>query len=408
MEHRVPEDIAGEACGFLRFSARDTHEYPIVFANQYFQRLFPNKSALLDCCDSRDKARVRTLLQKCTQRHNRDIFFRAAANNQRYFFLMRVFAPENDSTWQGILLDVTKYSEKISHAVRRANRYREAVCADCVASFDVDILNNQLEYRSCPWQSPPTGSCYDAFLDAMCQSAVDAEDAAWLRTQLNQQALIAASQRGEQVIHCEYRSRQPQNTWMKCTMNLLQHHEPTPILYGFARITNIDEQKRDELLLRRVADFDELTGVYNRRAFMRQVDALVHTCTIEKRKHMLVMLDLDDFKKINDTHGHAHGDEALVSFAKSLRAAFRKHDLVARLGGDEFSVLMSDIEDEAVAIGRVEKLCHGVIAGCSAGAAVAPDDGLSFDVLYRRADLALYEAKHAGKGIVRAFHPAME
>jgi diguanylate cyclase (GGDEF)-like protein len=103
---------------------------------------------------------------------------------------------------------------------------------------------------------------------------------------------------------------------------------------------DITEQKRAEATLRALALVDELTGVHNRRGFMALAEREWQRATREGRGAVLAYIDLNDFKGINDLHGHAEGDRALQTIAEVLRAAFRGADVIGRLGGDEFAVLV--------------------------------------------------------------------
>jgi diguanylate cyclase (GGDEF)-like protein len=130
----------------------------------------------------------------------------------------------------------------------------------------------------------------------------------------------------------------------------------------------------------------------------------------------VLFLDLDDFKRVNDSLGHAAGDELLVAVAERLRQAMRTSDTVARLGGDEFAVLLPGSGEEAVARGQrlvevlrapFEVAGRAVRAAVSVGVAVGAR-GSDPETLLRHADIAMYAAKGAGKGTVRAFEPTME
>ena len=120
------------------------------------------------------------------------------------------------------------------------------------------------------------------------------------------------------------------------------------------------------------------------------------------------MLDLDNFKKINDVWGHQAGDSILILTADLLRAHFRQSDVIGRIGGDEFMVLMKDVSSQSVLELHMRRLCEEfrlltdptypqISVSCSVGAAMIPDQGHSFNELYPHADSALYCAKHCGK-----------
>jgi diguanylate cyclase (GGDEF)-like protein len=156
---------------------------------------------------------------------------------------------------------------------------------------------------------------------------------------------------------------------------------------------------------------DGLTGLPNRRAFDEAFRRLVQTKG-ERPAAALLLVDLDGFKQVNDTHGHAVGDEVLVIAAGRLRAALRDNDIVARLGGDEFAVLLRSAADQ----GGCDLVCERIVesiaeemsvrgmllhVGVSLGAVRFPPYGGVQDELYRCADKALYEAKNAGRGVWR-------
>lgn len=157
---------------------------------------------------------------------------------------------------------------------------------------------------------------------------------------------------------------------------------------------------------------DSLTGLLNRRG----VNAAVATELARSGGdcHAALLVDIDHFKGINDTHGHAAGDTVLVSLARALRASIGEHDLPARLGGDEFLVVVPDCDiDRARTI--AEKLLEAVRDrrnaddlpySISVGIGVAYAGEGEFDLLYKRADIALYQAKAAGKNQFAVFDPA--
>jgi diguanylate cyclase (GGDEF)-like protein len=167
--------------------------------------------------------------------------------------------------------------------------------------------------------------------------------------------------------------------------------------------------------LERQAQSDPLTGLANRTLFMRRVEASLArpagTATV-------LFLDLDDFKAVNDRTGHAAGDAVLIAAAGRIGASVRPHDLAARMGGDEFAVLLEDVDDyhaEQVA-GRIVELLADAITvereaiwvRSSVGIAAAEAGSLDAAELLRRADVAMYQAKEAGKGRVRVWAPEMQ
>jgi len=171
------------------------------------------------------------------------------------------------------------------------------------------------------------------------------------------------------------------------------------------------DARRQASAATREANTDALTGLQNRRAFLRNLEAIRSRSMSEGSSDVLMYIDLDEFKQVNDEGGHEAGDRLLKLVADALSRNVRTRDLVARLGGDEFAVVLHDcpftrglsvakkLEDQICSIrvpGRTGDLSVGVSIGV---AAVEPGDGLDVDALIRRADDAAYAAKASGGGV---------
>ena len=167
-----------------------------------------------------------------------------------------------------------------------------------------------------------------------------------------------------------------------------------------------------------LARHDSLTGLPNRAHLAEQLATQLPR-TARGDELALLLLDLDRFKNVNDTLGHALGDALLCQVAQRLRAHVREGDLVARLGGDEFAVLQTGSGQPAAATTLAQRLIevlsqpfeldgHQGHIGCSVGIALAPFDGDTAEVLLKNADLAMYRAKGAGRGVLRFFEPEMD
>ena len=149
---------------------------------------------------------------------------------------------------------------------------------------------------------------------------------------------------------------------------------------------------------------DKPTGLLNKAA----CEEACRACLAEAGRgtHALLVLDIDDFKQVNDTYGHQEGDRVLHRFGALLQESFREDDLTGRIGGDEFLVLMKDIDAYSArerAVEIVDKIARSLSnhpelrTTCSAGLAIAPENSKNFDAVFVRADQALYQAKQQGK-----------
>ena len=189
-------------------------------------------------------------------------------------------------------------------------------------------------------------------------------------------------------------------------------------------VQDITERAEAEEQVRYLAYHDGLTGLTNRHGFMERLRDAVESARRHRRSLALLFLDLDNFKRINDTLGHSVGDRLLQHVARRLEACVRSDDVigsrrgansrVSRLGGDEFTVLLNEVrsaEDaarvarrilealrEPIRVGRNE-----LVAGVSIGITVFPSDGDDVDALLRNADVAMYDAKSSGRNTYRFF-----
>ena len=192
------------------------------------------------------------------------------------------------------------------------------------------------------------------------------------------------------------------------------------LVLGRAANARLVELFRANEANRRMARQDMLTGVMNRYAFAGALDDALRMANDQPGTHFAVLtIDLDRFKEINDTLGHVVGDAVIVEMARRLRVATRAGDLVARLGGDEFVILtLAEAADagtsDDVARRVIDTLCAPfeigaqlLPASASVGVAIYPDHGENALDLMKHADIALYEAKRAGRGRYRMFDASM-
>lgn len=175
---------------------------------------------------------------------------------------------------------------------------------------------------------------------------------------------------------------------------------------------DITERRHNEQAMRRQACTDALTGLANRHAFDDQLQGLRYIPDADARETALMMLDLDDFKPVNDNWGHPAGDRVLKVIAQRLRQQCRSNDFVARLGGDEFGLLLHRMSQPQQMDELAQRIIHTIAqpvelngmqvqVGVSIGIACMPGDTLDTDALVALADNALYQAKAAGKNTWR-------
>lgn len=191
-----------------------------------------------------------------------------------------------------------------------------------------------------------------------------------------------------------------------------------------AYLIDISERKKHEAKIAHLAYYDALTNLPNRISLENKLSRVIDQVQTEDRASAVLMLDLDNFKLINDSLGHGVGDEVLKQVAQALTAHLDQQDFIARLGGDEFIIVISPFKRNRMqGIGRIEQIAEKVKqafsqkfnvngrllnAATSIGAVLIPEHGDTVDEILRRVDAALYESKRAGRNTLSVFEMAQE
>ena len=186
---------------------------------------------------------------------------------------------------------------------------------------------------------------------------------------------------------------------------------------GNAKDVTVEYQRKLEDS--RAAEFDSLTGLANRHRMDSRLTSMLAAFKAANRSCAIMMLDLDRFKQVNDTMGHAAGDELLKQVAKRMVGVIGENAEIGRLGGDEFQVILPDVDDRGKLGELAEKIVKTVsqpypiddkraTIGTSIGIAIAPYDGVEKDELVRSSDLALYAAKNSGRGQYRFYSASLK
>ncbi|WP_114326064.1 EAL domain-containing protein [Candidatus Colwellia aromaticivorans] len=204
--------------------------------------------------------------------------------------------------------------------------------------------------------------------------------------------------------------------------------------YGLMSVSrDITERKNHEEQIQRLAFYDPLTKLPNRRMLQDRLQLMVTSSSRDERLSALLFIDLDNFKTLNDTQGHNMGDQLLIAVATRIQNSLRDKDLVARLGGDEFVALIANLGDDEVTAGHIaeeiaEKIRLSIckpyklyikgnsdtekelVFHCtpSIGISIFKSNLSNHDDILKQADVAMYQAKAAGRNTIRFFDPAMQ
>lgn len=317
-------------------------------------------------------------------------------------------AAQKDGDWAVSLWeDVTQEKEAARNYLNETQFY-QAILSEKMAYGHIDVTEDRITRVGGMW------NLYNEIIDRVTYSqlirefiykVVHPEDRKHYLEVMQTENFIQSFENGIDQLGCEFRRIVEQNkmVWMKLSVYLFR--DPlTGHIIALLTIENIHEKKKQELMLLHDSSMDQLTNVYNRR----MTETMIRTHLSHASPEELcafVVLDIDDFKQINDQSGHPAGDRVLVWLSDRLKRSFRHEDVVGRFGGDEFIVFLTNVENresvekrmkEFFALLQDKKQEQPVF--CSAGIALCQGQSTAYELLFRQADQALYRAKTIGKG----------
>lgn len=314
----------------------------------------------------------------------------------------------------GYIIDITA-RKKAENRVRIELLYRASLTADSLLSFEFN-LNQDKVTQEFPGlytrKLLPSGSMvdysYSSILQLWSQRYIYPEDQQAFLDFFSICSLRKKFQEGLTELSLDYRcwNYKHQLIWVKGSTCLIQLWEHGSIC-GFVYVKDIDAQKKRELKLQHRAQVDSLTKIYNRATGQEKIEYYLKRNPDTLNAFMI--LDLDDFKHINDTFGHQVGDIVLQRVGENLSNLFRKTDVVCRLGGDEFCILIKNIHSPHIlTFSKAPLVCQALSIPYpnetstlhttgSVGIVIFRCHDTSFATIYHKADQALYRAKTLGK-----------
>ena len=306
--------------------------------------------------------------------------------------------------------------ERTEHALRQSEqRYSLAVAGANDGIWDWDLVDNTVHF-SARWKAI-VGYSEREMADRIEEwfDRIDKRDREHFDDALNQHVEGATKH-----FECEYRliARGDETRWV-LSRGLAVRDERGQALRIAGSMTDITRRKQTEARLLHEAMHDALTGLPNRNLFIDRLDlALRRFHRDPTRMFAVLFFDLDRFKHVNDSLGHAVGDELLAQIAGRLNSCLRPGDTLARLGGDEFGIVLNDIDGPTDAIYVVERLqealsreveieTHTVYTSASIGIAISSEAYRTSDEIVRDADIAMYRAKNSGHATYAVFDTSM-
>ena len=260
---------------------------------------------------------------------------------------------------------------------------------------------------------------YNDFVYHLLSDIIDDDYIQRIKKFLNRKRLISNYSEGKTSDEIEYLRKHPQfdpdsKPLYYHTVYQLRESNETGDIHAFFLSFNVDNYRRTTEHLIMLIERDALTGLYNRGTAVSLVNDYLNNSM--GQHSAFIILDLDNFKQINDRFGHDCGDKIIKDASSRMQSTFSKYGIVARIGGDEFLVFIQGLENDKVdillsnfsnSIKEINYHEQHLTYTMSIGYAICPDDGLDYQTLYQNADMALYSVKMSGRANYRKFLPSM-
>lgn len=300
---------------------------------------------------------------------------------------------------RGVLVDITSFKRQYDKCKHDAEQYRIILEQAGEVMFKWDLSDDKMQFSEC-WKDkfgyvPRTTNFSNVIQKG---GHIHPEDVPCLLRQ------IAVLRGGCRFLNLEVRIAAADGRWLWCKIRACGIYDTSGMLtHVIGLIVDIDDEKKAHCALQAQAEQDSLTKLTNAHT-TRQLAGQYLAGSKDQIHCAMLIIDLDDFKRINDQYGHLFGDEVLIHVAGILKHSFRDDDIVGRIGGEEFLVLMKNVSDHQKVMERCNHLLEAIQASSSAckltasiGVGIVAGAATSYEELFLRTDEALYQAKHAGK-----------
>lgn len=420
---RVTDNIPGGVCTV----ALDSH-YTLIYGNKEFYKLLgysreqfekEKNNYLSDIIYHRDLEFVKNTLRSAAQKKEKETEFEHRMV-QRDGTILWFFVKGNLSYRKNIpelscfVMEITVRKKIEEEAKINEERFRIALAQTDNTIFDYDIKSRVMIHGDRSAESYGLKQRTENVPESLLEMGVVHPDSSEAFLEMYQQICS-----GEKSASCLVKTRLKDGmfVWRKIIMTTIFDENQNPV-NAVGILEDVDEQVRREEDLRHQMQRDTLTGLYNRGYMVSRIRE-----GLENRKdgivQAMIIIDIDDFKRVNDQYGHVFGDYVLSESGKRISSCFRKDEIIGRIGGDEFITFIDNLQSESAAVVCAQRIVKefdddftdrgmALKVSCSVGLATCPKDGETFEVLYQNADIALYQAKKTGKNKASRYESSME
>ena len=391
--------------GFLKMFGYTRDEMETVLENKYSRMIVPEdlQSTRLD------------VIRQMKNGNTKEIEYRVICKDGSYLVIQdngQLVMRDGQPVFYCILIDITERRKADEELKMSLERYQIILNQSTDIIFEWDIKSDTLTCS--PNWIKKFG--YQVVRDHISEEVLRRgnlhNDDKKIFVQMQKEVLLG-SPCGENEIRIA--TKDGRFIWCRVRYTLQTDQDKRPAR-AIGLIADIDKEKREKERLLELAEQDSLTGLYNRGAVQTLIQRYV-VKALPSDRCALMILDVDNFKKVNDIYGHLSGDAMLRDIADMLRRLFPENAVLARVGGDEFAVLLYHVKT----LGEVEEKADGIlknfrsilrqqkdIISCSIGISIAPENGDNFASIYKNADAALYQAKRQGKNRYALYAESLE
>lgn len=356
-------------------------------------------------------ARVATSVSNGEERIERELFVRI--NGENHFLMVQmvnIFDEKGQAVRSiGTLEDITVQKEN-AMLMRREQEFRKSLLADCLGYLEVNLNEDSILENSYGYgDNDGVESSFTEAINTYIDKKVLPEYREEIRLRMSRQAILERCQSGITDTVLEYQTTEADGNiyWIACDIRTKQSDDGNDRI-AYLVYRNVDAKKKEQMKLEKEATHDAMTGALKRQPAKERIAQIIKKPLREGHCHVFLLLDMDNFKTLNDTLGHMCGDRALIDFVATAGKNCRKDDIICRLGGDEFVIFLKNVAEESV-IKKIKELQEAfcttyekddvmVTISVSIGVVMVYNSEKSFDELYEAADKALYKAKKSKKG----------
>ena len=335
-----------------------------------------------------------------------ELLFRIRHKNGRIIWVLtkikKAIAEDSSEYFCGVMVDCTQYKKQQDNSDNLMHQYQILLSQTQNVTFELDIPSDTITFSD-KWNSlfnyTPATTNFIATLPA--KTHIHPADIPLLLQ------CLRAMKKGQSYKTADIRiSNGSKFVWF-CLRATAIYDDEGKLSKIIGIVLDIDESKRATSALQKKAERDSLTKLLNKVTCQRQIEEYLGSFPNGACCAMII-IDLDNFKKINDNYGHIYGDKVILKATEAIKSSFRDRDILARFGGDEFMVLMKDVSDPEVVKNRCSKMLdifhallreEGIegITGFSIGISLSPQHATTYKQLFECADKAMYEVKKQGK-----------